>query len=248
MLYLCSVLLNYDTMITIKDLTFAYGKKNPVLQDFSLDFQRGNIYGLLGKNGTGKSTLLYLIMGLLHAQKGEVLVDGMSAKDRKPELMREMFLLPEEYDLPAVHLSDYVSAIAPFYPNFSMELMEKCLACFEMTSDVNLAALSMGQKKKVYMCIALAANTPYLFMDEPTNGLDILSKSQFRKATVTAMSPEKTIIVSTHQVHDVERVLDHVVIIDRNRVLLNQSLVENEEPVDLEKLFVDTLTHNSLQQ
>jgi ABC-2 type transport system ATP-binding protein len=129
-----------------------------------------------------------------------------------------------------------------------MELMEKCLACFEMTSDVNLGALSMGQKKKVYMCIALAANTPYLFMDEPTNGLDILSKSQFRKAIVTAMSPEKTIIVSTHQVHDVERVLDHVVIIDRNRVLLNQSLVENEEPVDLEKLFVDTLTHNSLQQ
>ena len=94
--------------------------------------------------------------------------------------------------------------------------MEKCLACFEMTSDVNLGALSMGQKKKVYMCIALAANTPYLFMDEPTNGLDILSKSQFRKAIVTAMSPEKTIIVSTHQVHDVERVLDHVVIIDRN--------------------------------
>lgn len=247
MLYLCGVLLNYDTMINIKNITFAYGKKNPVLQDFSLDFQRGNIYGLLGKNGTGKSTLLYLIMGLLHAQKGEVLVDGMSAKDRKPELMREMFLLPEEYDLPAVHLSDYVSAIAPFYPNFSMELMEKCLSCFEMSADVNLASLSMGQKKKVYMCIALAANTPYLFMDEPTNGLDILSKSQFRKAIVTAMSPEKTIIVSTHQVHDVERVLDHVVIVDRNRVLLNQPLVENDEPVDLEKLFIETLTLNTLQ-
>lgn len=235
-------------MITIKNLTFAYGKKSPVLQDFSLDFQQGNIYGLLGKNGTGKSTLLYLIMGLLHAQKGEALVDGMSAKDRNPELMRKMFLLPEEYDLPAVHLSAYVSAIAPFYPNFSMELMEKCLSCFEMSSDVNLGSLSMGQKKKVYMCIALAANTPYLFMDEPTNGLDILSKSQFRKAIITAMSPEKTVIVSTHQVHDVERVLDHVVIIDRNRVLLNQPLVENDEPVDLEKLFVDTLTVNSLQQ
>ena len=156
LLYLCGVLLNYDTMITIENLTFAYGKKSPVLQDFSLDFQQGKIYGLLGKNGTGKSTLLYLIMGLLHAQKGEVLVDGMSGKDRNPELMREMFLLPEEYDLPAVHLSAYVSAIAPFYPKFSMELMEKCLACFEMSSDVNLGALSMGQKKKVYMCIALA--------------------------------------------------------------------------------------------
>ena len=134
-------------MITIKNLTFAYGKKSPVLQDFSLDFQQGNIYGLLGKNGTGKSTLLYLIMGLLHAQKGEALVDGMSAKDRNPELMRKMFLLPEEYDLPAVHLSAYVCAIAPFYPNFSMELMEKCLSCFEMSSDVNLGSLSMGQKK-----------------------------------------------------------------------------------------------------
>ena len=115
-----------------------------------------------------------------------------------------------------------------------------------MPVDVNLGALSMGQKKKVYICIALAANTKYLFLDEPTNGLDILSKSLFRKVVVKGMSDDKTIIISTHQVHDVERLLDHVVIIDRNRVLLDLRLEEPDEaPIDIEKLFIETLTTKS---
>ena len=110
-----------------------------------------------------------------------------------------------------------------------------------MTSDIDLGSLSMGQKKKMYMCIALAANTRYLLMDEPTNGLDILSKSQFRKAVIEGMNEEKTVIVSTHQVHDVERLLDHVCIIERNKVLLNEPLVEQEEPINLEDLFIKTV-------
>lgn len=158
-----------------------------------------------------------------------------------------MFLVPEEYDLPSICLMDYVKVLKPFYPNFSEELMTECLACFEMTPDVNLGALSMGQKKKVYMCIALAANTSFLLMDEPTNGLDILSKSQFRKAIIRGMNPGKTIIISTHQVHDVEHLLDSVVIIERNKVLLHQCLADNDEPVNLEKLFIETLTSNSSQ-
>ena len=234
-------------MIRIENLTFGYDKHSSLLENFSLTFESGGIYGLLGKNGTGKSTLLYLMMGLLRAQKGSVQIDGMLPADRCPELMTEMFLVPEEYDLPAIRLKDYVRVIKPFYPKFSEQLMEDCLSCFDMNSDVNLGALSMGQKKKVYMCIALAANTSILLMDEPTNGLDILSKSQFRKAIIRGMNPGKTIIISTHQVHDVEHLLDSVVIIDRNRVLLNQSLAEDEEPVSLEKLFIETLTSNSSQ-
>jgi ABC-2 type transport system ATP-binding protein len=136
-----------------------------------------------------------------------------------------------------------VKALKPFYPRFSEELLERCLREFEMPTDVNLGALSMGQKKKVYICIALAANTKYLLLDEPTNGLDILSKSLFRKVVVAGMSEDKTIIISTHQVHDVEHLLDHVVIVDRNRVLLDQKLEESDEaPIDIEKLFIETLT------
>ncbi len=231
-------------MINIKDVTFGYSSSAKVLEDFSLQFQDGGVYGLLGKNGTGKSTLLYLITGLLRAQKGSVEVDGVDARKRNAEILSEIFIVPEEYDLPAISLNSYVKAIKAFYPRFSDELLEKCLREFEMPTEVNLGSLSMGQKKKVYICIALAANTKYLLLDEPTNGLDILSKSLFRKVVVAGMSEEKTLIISTHQVHDVELLLDYVVIIDRNRVLLDQKLEESDDaPIDIEKLFIDTLTN-----
>ena len=229
-------------MVNIQNIKFGYKSYQPVLDDFSLDFGKSGIYGLLGKNGTGKSTLLYLMMGLLRPQKGCVTIDGINATLRRPEVLQEMFLVPEEYDLPRISLRKYVKAIKPFYPRFSDELLERCLANFEMTSDVDLGSLSMGQKKKVYICVALATNTRYLLLDEPTNGLDILSKSQFRKVIIEGMNDEKTIIVSTHQVHDVERLLDHVCIIERNKVLLNEPLVEKDEPIDLEELFIKTVS------
>ena len=232
-------------MVSIQNITFSYSKHQVVLNDFSLEFGTSGIFGLLGKNGTGKSTLLYLMMGLLRPQKGDVTIDGISATLRCPEVLSEMFLVPEEYDLPATSLRQYVKAIKPFYPRFSDELLERCLANFDMQTDINLGSLSMGQKKKVYMSIALAANTRYLLMDEPTNGLDILSKSQFRKTVIDSMTDDKTIIISTHQVHDVELLLDHVCIIERNKVLLNEPLVEKDEAINLEELFIKTVEQRS---
>lgn len=232
-------------MIEVKDITFSYDGHRRVLNGFNLSFTEGGIYGLLGKNGTGKSTLLYLITGLLRPQRGEALVGGLPAERRRAEALADLFLVPEEYDLPAISLQQYVQAVRPFYPRFSDELLQRCLEAFEMSPQLNLGALSMGQKKKVYICLALATNTRYLLMDEPTNGLDILSKSQFRKAIATGMSPEKTIIISTHQVHDVERLLDHVVIIAPNRVLYDAPLQEDDAPVDLEQLFINVLTTNA---
>lgn len=228
-------------MISIKNVRFGYNSRQVVLDDFSLEFTQGGIYGLLGKNGTGKSTLLYLMMGLLRPQKGSVAIDGVRTSLRSPEVMSEVFLVPEEYDLPPISLRKYVEVIKPFYPRFSNELLEQCLANFDMTTDIDLGSLSMGQKKKVYMSVALAANTRYLLMDEPTNGLDILSKSQFRKAVIEGMSDDKTIIISTHQVHDVELLLDHVCIIERNRVLLNEPIEEKDQAVNLEELFIKTV-------
>ncbi len=241
--YFCGVTLNYYTMISIQNVSFGYTPSASVLKDFSLDFQQGGVYGLLGKNGTGKSTLLYLITGLLRPWQGAVLVDGVDTALRRPATLSDIFIVPEEYDLPDIALMKYVRALKPFYPRFSETLLEQCLREFEMPMDVSLGSLSMGQKKKAYICIAMAANTRYLLLDEPTNGLDILSKSLFRKVVVTGMTEDKTVIVSTHQVHDVEHLLDHVVIIDSNRVLLDQKLVETDEaPIDIEKLFIQTLT------
>lgn len=223
-------------MLTIKNVSYGYRKDFNVFENFSLDFKEGGIYGLLGKNGTGKSTLLYLIMGLLRPQKGQVLYDGVDTTLRNPEILQEMFIVPEEYNLPSVSLSQYISVMKPFYPNFSDRLLDECLAGFGMPKDVNLGALSMGQKKKIYMCMALATNTRLLVMDEPTNGLDIPSKSQFRKVVAKGMTDDKTIIISTHQVRDIELLLDHLAIINRNSVLLNASMSE----VATRLLFTDT--------
>ncbi len=228
-------------MIDISNVTFEYRKGKPVLKDFSLSFPQCGVYGLLGKNGTGKSTLLYLISGLLRPRHGEVRVDGMLSANRQPEMLREIFLVPEEYDLPSVSLKSYTRALKSFYPRFSDDLLRKCIEVFDLEMDMQLGTLSMGQKKKVYMCVALATGTRVLLMDEPTNGLDILSKSQFRKVVVQGMEEDKTVLVSTHQVHDVERLLDHVTIINGNQVLMHGPLNEDNGPVDLEKLFIETV-------
>ncbi len=229
-------------MIDIRNVSFAYGRNSEVLRNFSLSFAPGGVYGLLGRNGTGKSTLLYLIMGLLRPQKGSVAYDGVETGKRLPNVLRDFFLVPEEYSLPPIPLRSYVGALRPFYPNFSDALLAECLASFDMPGDTHLGRLSMGQKKKAYISIALAAQTRVLLMDEPTNGLDILAKSQFRKAVEAGRGEGKTFIISTHQVHDVETLLDHVVIIDRNSVLLDKAYDTGEHPQDLEALFVETLT------
>ena len=211
-------------MITAENLSFFYRKsKRAVLHDFSLSLEKGRVYGLLGKNGAGKSTLLYLMSGLLTPKSGRVLYHGTDVRRRLPVTLQDMFLVPEEFDLPPVSLISYVELNSPFYPRFSKEDMVKYLHYFEMDINIDLGALSMGQKKKVFMSFALATNTSLLLMDEPTNGLDIPGKSQFRKFIASGMTDDKTILISTHQVRDIDKVLDHVLIMDNSRVLLDES-------------------------
>ena len=212
-------------MIEVDNLSFSYGRrKAKVLEGFSMNLDKGSVYGLLGKNGTGKSTLLYLMTGLLHPQAGKVLYKGLDVKKRYPDALQDMFLVPEEFVLPDISMKQYVKLNAPFYPHFSDELLKACLRDFDMSEDIHLGELSMGQKKKAFMCFALATNTSLLLMDEPTNGLDIPSKSQFRKVIASGMSDEKAVIISTHQVRDIDSLLDHVLIMDGSELLLNESV------------------------
>lgn len=216
-------------MLSINNISFGYNKRSgDLFHDFSLELNAGNVYGLLGKNGAGKSTLIYLMTGLLTPKSGVALLDGVNVRDRLPKTMSNIFLVPEEFELPRLSLKQYVDINAPFYPNFSKEDMQRYLDIFEMGGDmkVNLNALSMGQKKKVFMAFAFAANTNVLIMDEPTNGLDIPSKSQFRKLVTTGMTDDKMMLISTHQVRDISDILDHVTIINESRVLLNASIAD----------------------
>lgn len=217
-------------MLQVENISFSYGRRKPeVLSDFSFSLEKGRVYGLLGKNGVGKSTLLYLMCGLLTPKHGRVMYHGVDTRRRLPETLRDVFLVPEEFDLPAVSLVQFVELNSPFYPNFSKEDMMTYLHLFEMDWNIHLGGLSMGQKKKVFMSFALATHTSLLLMDEPTNGLDIMAKSQFRKFIASGMSDERTIVISTHQVRDIDNVLDHVVIMNNSRVLLDESIVRVTE-------------------
>ena len=214
-------------MIEVNNLTFNYpGQKDLLFEGFNLRLEENRIYGLLGKNGTGKSTLLYLLSGLLRPKGGTVSLDGFTPHLRDADMLKEVFLVPEEYDLPNTTLNSYVRLIEPFYPRFSREVLTVCLSEFELDQDLQLGALSMGQKKKVFMSVALAAGTKLLMMDEPTNGLDIPSKTQFRKVVAQQMEETHTLIISTHQVHDVEALLDHVLILNQRELLLNSPVDE----------------------
>jgi len=211
-------------MLQINNLTFTYPKqKAPTINGLTLAVNEGGVYGLLGPNGAGKSTLLYLISGLLTPKAGNVIFNGTDTRLRKPSTLADIFLVPEEFMLPAVNLSEYVKHTSCFYPNFSTEDMNRHLEMFEIEGDPNLGALSMGQKKKVYMSFALACNTPLLLMDEPTNGLDIPGKATFRRFIASNMTDERSVIISTHQVADINLLLDHVLILNNSRVLLNAS-------------------------
>ena len=226
-------------MLKINELAFSYsGNGCKVFNDFSLSIEKGAVYGLLGLNGTGKSTLLYLLTGLLRPQEGSIEFKGEDVQKRLPSTLSDMYIVPEEFELPKMSIKKYAALHSGFYPRFSYEQLEKNLAMFGLDDSVVFNNLSMGQQKKAYMCFALATNTSLLVMDEPTNGLDIPSKSEFRRLIASNMSDDKTIIISTHQVRDIDSLLDHIVIIDRSSVLLNAShaaicsrLLFTEQPI-----------------
>jgi ABC-2 type transport system ATP-binding protein len=210
-------------MINITDLHFSYRRKK-VFNGLNLELKSGHIYGLLGKNGTGKSTLLRNIAGLLFPEKGTVKVMDFVPGKREPAFLQQVFMVPEEFFLPNVSIKQFVSNNAPFYPLFNMEEFERYLTEFEIPKDNNLQEMSYGQKKKLLISFGLACNTRCVLMDEPTNGLDIMSKSQFRKVLAGAVNENKCIIISTHQVRDLESLIDRISIIDHGSILFDENI------------------------
>lgn len=212
-------------MIAINNLHFAY-KNKPVFKGLSLQLQPGHIYGLLGKNGTGKSTLLRNINGLLFPVSGSIEVMGQNPAKRLPSLLQQIFMVPEEFEMPNVLISEFIKNTSRFYPNFNQKQLATYLEEFQIPVAQKLQQMSYGQKKKVLISFGLACNTPILLMDEPTNGLDIMSKSQFRKVMANAMEDNKCIIISTHQVKDLESLIDRITIIDEGQILFDQNIAD----------------------
>ena len=220
-------------MITINDLSFSYGE-NVVLRNISMTLKEGRIYGLLGENGVGKTTLLTLLCGLKKVKTGSIDIDGQNPYDRHPSLLSEQYYLSDEVAAVNMTAAEYARTYGKFWEKFDYDKFIEVMKVFENDADKKMTKMSFGQLKKTYISFALACNTKYLFMDEPTNGLDIPSKAQFRKALMKYTSEDAIILISTHQVRDLENIIDPIIILDRQDVLLNASIEEITE-----KLYFD---------
>ena len=212
-------------MIQFEKVDFSYNSKVKLLSDVNLQLKSGHIHGLLGKNGEGKSTLLKLIAGLLFPQKGKIDVMDFTPCKRNPEMLRDIYFLPEVLPDYALSIARYEQVYAPFYPNFSASLFDACLKEFEIPSkDWKMNRLSFGQKKKIIVAFGLATQTKLLLMDEPTNALDIPSKGQFRRMVASTLDENRCIIISTHQVRDLDSLIDNLIIMDNHEIALNETI------------------------
>lgn len=211
-------------MITVNDMAFSYRKGTELFRDMNLSLIPGSIYGLLGKNGAGKTTLLKLFSGLSFPISGSIKVDGFTPSKRDVSFLADIFFLTEDIYVPQSTPKEMEVYIAPFYPSFDKTLFKQLLEKLEVSYTGDLKQLSHGEKKKAMIAFAIACNTKYLFLDEPTNGLDIPSKALFRSIIASTYDENRIIIISTHQVRDLQSLIDRVIILNDQQIQLNVSL------------------------
>lgn len=212
-------------MIKIENISYGYKSNHPIFNDISLKIGNG-IYGLLGENGVGKTTLIHLLCGLLFPWKGECSIDGMNPAKREPALLSRYFFLPEEMQMPSESISAFATRHSAFYPHFNHKEFEQNLEELKIDRKQKLSAVSYGQQKKAMLAYAFALHTPLLILDEPTNGLDITSRQALKRIISRSIDDDSTLLISTHQAHDFENLLDHLIILGEGEILLNRSLDE----------------------
>ena len=216
-------------MITVKQLSFGYTRRRNIFDSLSLELPKGSIVGLLGRNGEGKTTLLKLLYGQLLRRQGELKVLDSDPKHRAVSFLQQVYLLPEEFQVPPISIRSFFDISAPFYPNYDEAVAKELIDTFGLQWDMNLKKISQGQKKKALIAFALSLRVPLLLLDEPTNGLDIPSKGEFRRTVARYTTEEQTIIISTHQVRDLEQLIDRILIMERGSIFCNATVADITE-------------------
>ena len=232
-------------MITVKQLSFGYTRRRNIFDSLSLELPKGSIVGLLGRNGEGKTTLLKLLYGQLQRRQGELKVLDSDPKHRAVSFLQQVYLLPEEFRVPPISIRSFFDISAPFYPNYDEAVAKELIDIFGLQWDMNLKKISQGQKKKALIAFALSLRVPLLLLDEPTNGLDIPSKGEFRRAVARYTSDEQTILISTHQVRDLEQLIDRVLIMERGSIFCNATVADITERLSF-RLITPELANKAL--
>jgi ABC-2 type transport system ATP-binding protein len=226
-------------MIQIENLSFGYRNKKQLFEGLNLLLNKGHIYGLLGKNGAGKSTLLKNMTGLAFPKKGDCLFNGLNVSSRRVSVLEDIYFLAEELFVPALTPVQFVSNTAGFYPKFSKSDFYQYLKVFDIDMDAVMDKQSFGQQKKAIIAFGLATNTSLLVMDEPTNGLDIPSKVQFRKLIASVLTEDRCIVISTHQVRDLDSLIDTLLVLHDREIVVNQMMDEVAEKLTF-GVYADT--------
>lgn len=212
-------------MIALSELSFGYAKTaRPLFNKLNMELPAGTLCGMLGPNGAGKSTLLKILAGLIHPASGQCQVLSHSPSDRCVDFLSDVFLLPEDIYVPPISFASFHSRYSPFYPKFNDKVFTNLLQEFNIPDGKSLRQMSLGQKKKFLLAFGIATQTRLLIMDEPTNGLDIPSKAQFRKVLVNHFDSQRSFIISTHQVQDLEGLIDSLIVVSDGKILLQEDL------------------------
>lgn len=223
-------------MIEVNNLSFKHKKQFSLFKNLNFEQNPGNIVGLLGKNGAGKSTFLKLISGLLNPKQGSILVNNYTPIKRNPHFLEDIFLVTEEPYLPSLSIKAYTKVFAPLYKSFDTEKLKKILVDFDLLENQKLDGMSHGQQKKFVIAFALSSNCKVLLFDEPTNGLDIPSKSVFRKVLVNSVQDDQLVIISTHQVKDIENIIDKIVVLENGKIIFDHEIHHISEKIKFQKL------------
>lgn len=213
-------------LIQINNLNKSYGMKH-VINDMNLELEGGKIVGLLGPNGSGKSTLIKMLGGVLKADSGEILIDG---KPVSVETKKIVSYLPERtYLSPSMKVKEAIRMFEDFYEDFKRERAEEMLGKLNISVNDTIKSLSKGTREKVQLVLVMSRDAKVYLLDEPMGGVDPAARDYILKTILTNYNENACVVISTHLISDVEKVLDEVVFIQNGKVILNETVDEIRE-------------------
>ena len=223
-------------LLEIKNLYKSYGNKE-VLKNINLEIPNGKIIGLLGKNGTGKTTLIKLINGLLTIDKGEILING---KEIVPESKLAIAYLPERTYLDkSMTIKETLEFFKEFYENFDIKKARKLLKTLDLNENQKLVKMSKGMQEKVQLVLVMSRKVDLYILDEPLGGVDPATRDYILDTILTNFNEGASILISTHLISDIERILDEVIFIDKGKIELVGSADElrSKENSSIDEIF-----------
>ena len=224
------------TLLECKGLNKSFGKKQ-VLEDINLKVSKGKIIGLLGKNGTGKTTLIKLINDLLTPTSGEVLVNGEKVGVESKKIIS---YLPERTYLDkSMTVEKVIEFFEDFYDNFDSEKAKSLLKDLDLDTSMKLSKMSKGMQEKVQLVLVMSRRADLYILDEPLGGVDPATRDYILDTILTNFNEDASVIISTHLISDIERILDEVIFIENGKIVLTSDTDElrTKENASIDDIF-----------